>query len=397
METPARTAVEAALSAALYGQDTTALDTAASRLAADPPVWPAVGAELLRRGAELIRTAWERGWQPADVVRLVRRELEPVHVRLVTDLIAGETRRYGRTLDARWTAQLRELGAETPAWAPADDTAFVTTVGAREAVDRFTLATELLVVLRLLLRLPTIEAVGPVPGGGSRQTPPAAVAEPKQFSRIRALLAKAEATGFPDEAEALTAKAQELMARHRVDLDAGPVASEAAPAACRIGVDAPYDEAKAILLDAVAEANRCRAVWHGELGFSTVVGFPADLEAVELLYASLLVQGTAAMTRAEAGQRAGGRKRTKTFRQAFLLSYASRLGTRLTASAASASPASLLPVLATRDVAVAAHTSRMFPATSTSRVRGAYDEAGHAAGVAAAGDASLGVRRGVTG
>ncbi|RST20878.1 bifunctional 3'-5' exonuclease/DNA polymerase [Streptomyces sp. WAC04770] len=37
------------------------------------------------------------------------------------------------------------------------------------------------------------------------------------LTRIRALLAKAEATGFPEEAEALTAKAQELMARHSID------------------------------------------------------------------------------------------------------------------------------------------------------------------------------------
>ena len=91
-------------------------------------------------------------------------------------------------------------------------------------------------------------------------------------------------------------------------------------------MDAPYETAKAILLDAVASANHCRAVWNSELGFSTVVGFEGDLEAVELLYTSLLVQGTAAMTKAEAAQRAGGRKRTKTFRQSFLLAYAGRLG-----------------------------------------------------------------------
>src|SRR5690606_19631507 len=99
---------------------------------------------------------------------------------------------------------------------------------------------------------------------------------------IRALLAKAEATGFPEEAEALSAKAQELMARHSVDaalLAAGaPVAQT--PTACRIGVEPPYEQAKAVLLDAVASANRCRAVWNEALGFSTVVGFAPDLEAV---------------------------------------------------------------------------------------------------------------------
>ena len=35
---------------------------------------------------------------------------------------------------------------------------------------------------------------------------------------IRALLAKAESTDYPDEAAALTAKAQELISAHAIDL-----------------------------------------------------------------------------------------------------------------------------------------------------------------------------------
>ncbi|GAA3298851.1 hypothetical protein GCM10020295_35470 [Streptomyces cinereospinus] len=155
------------------------------------------------------------------------------------------------------------------------------------------------------------------------------------LARIRALLAKAEATGFPDEAEALSAKAQELMARHSIDeaLLAGQTHGGDGPAAWRIGVDQPYEQAKAVLLDAVASANHCRAVWNEPLGFSTVVGFEPDLEVVELLYTSLLVQATTAMTKAEAAQRAGGRKRTRTFRQSFLAAYAHRIGTRLASAA----------------------------------------------------------------
>ncbi len=156
------------------------------------------------------------------------------------------------------------------------------------------------------------------------------------LGRIRALLAKAEATGFPEEAEALSAKAQELMARHSVDeaLLAARTPAAEGPDAVRIGVEPPYEQAKAVLLDAVASANHCRAVWNEPFGFSTVVGFAPDLEAVELLFTSLLVQATSAMTKAEAAQRAGGRKRTKTFRQAFLAAYAHRVGDRLAAAAA---------------------------------------------------------------
>lgn len=261
----------------------------------------------------------------------------------------------------------------------------------------------------MLLRLPSIEPVGPPPGAGpaALHLPPVH-GEPRMLTRIRALLAKAEATGFPEEAEALTTKAQELMARHSIDeaLLAARTHSSRTPGACRIGVDAPYETAKAILLDAVASANRCRAVWNSDLGFTTVVGFEADLEAVELLHTSLLVQGTAAMTRAEAGQRAGGRKRTKTFRQSFLMAYAQRLGSRLAdgtarataeagADAAAAGPAGaadpgLLPVLAARDMAVTDTAEKMFPRTTTTRVRGATDLDGWTHGTQAADRARMG-------
>ena len=98
------------------------------------------------------------------------------------------------------------------------------------------------------------------------------------------------------------------------------------------------------------------------------------------------------MTRAEATQRAGGRKRTKTFRQSFLMSYASRLGERLavaTDQVTADSSRDLLPVLAARDVAVTDRTEQMFPETTTTRVRGATDEAGWVHGRAAADTAQV--------
>lgn len=219
-------------------------------------------------------------------MRIVRRELDATGAALASALITAETARYGR-LPPRWADQLAALPAPEP----------------RNRPDRFTYASALLELYRLLLRLPVIEPVGPPPGTAADglHLPPAH-GEPRMLTRIRALLAKAEATGFPEEAEALTTKAQELMARHSIDeaLLAARTHAGGTPGACRIGVDAPYESAKAILLDAVASANRCRAVWNSDLGFTTVVGFEPDLEAVELLFTSLLVQGTAAMTKAEA-------------------------------------------------------------------------------------------------
>ncbi|MER5932702.1 DUF2786 domain-containing protein [Streptomyces sp. NPDC002054] len=380
--------VERACAAALYAQDDAGLDTGASLLAADPAAWSGVGQALLARGETYIRQAWERGWQPADLLRLVRRDLEERQLRITGDLIAAEARRYAR-LPARWP--------EAEVWWGAD-TEYAGQLAQRERTDRFTLATAVLEVLRLLIRLPSIEPVGPIPGDPA-EVLEAAHIEPRMLARIRALLAKAEATTYPEEAEALSAKAQELMARHTVDealLAERGGAPGQTPGACRIGVEPPYEEAKAVLLDAVATANRCRAVWNGAFEFSTVVGFESDLEAVELLYTSLLVQGTAAMTRAEAGQRAGGRKRTKTFRQSFLLAYASRLGHRLAETAehaaAEAGGSDNLPALVARDVAVGARAEEMFPQTTTTRLRGATDHAGWTDGTAAA-DAAM-VHRG---
>lgn len=383
--------MERAFQAALYDGTDSGLDTGASLLAADP----AADAELARRGAEFVAAAWRRGWQPADVVRLVRRDLEDGHVRLTAALIRAQAP-ADRPRGPRWAAQLAALP----------------TAPAREA-DRFSHATAVLELYRLLLRLPTLEPLADPPstprGRGAPEGPgnagePHGTAAPdrgrpaaRMLSRIRALLAKAEATGYPEEAEALSAKAQELMARHSVDeaLLAAEAPAPDAPGAWRIGVEPPYEQVKAVLLDAVATANHCRAVWDESLGFSTVVGFAADLEAVELLYTSLLVQATRAMAKAEAAQRAGGRKRTKTFRQSFLAAYAHRVGDRLTAAAATQAGPDLLPVLATREVAVSEHLERMFPRTTSTRLRGVSDAAGWTEGRRAADRAQVAARPGL--
>lgn len=202
--------VARALAAALYSDtdDDGALDTGASLLAAADP--EAAGRELLRRGEEYVRRAWERGWLPADLDREARRQgLDPAARTVLAELAAAELARYGNGLAPAWRRRLADLAA--PAWAG---------TGGR---DRFGRATAVLQALRLLLRLPAIEPLGPPPGSRPSDRPAspprtaAAGPEERVLGRIRALLAKAEATGYPSEAEALTAKAQELMARHSVD------------------------------------------------------------------------------------------------------------------------------------------------------------------------------------
>ena len=96
------------------------------------------------------------------------------------------------------------------------------------------------------------------------------------------------------------------MAKYSIDhaLLAAETGRTEEPGGRRIAVDNPYEAPKASLLQTVAQANRCRVVWSKELGLVTVIGFPADLDAVELLFTSLLVQANSAMLRAggEAGR-----------------------------------------------------------------------------------------------
>ncbi|MFI0784627.1 DUF2786 domain-containing protein [Streptomyces lydicus] len=388
-----------------------AVEAGASMLAAAEPGWEAVSTALVAAAAAAVRQCWAGGWQPADLERIVRRDApHPARTALVVDAIAAEAARpSGRRTahGARWDAQLRRIGAEV--WWESDR-GYLDALARRRRTSRFETAYDLLAALRTLARLPRISplpdppAAGTTSGGTPRDQDRTAAAS-RALGRIRGLLAKAEATDYPEEAEALSAKAQELMARHSIDealLDsaAGSADGAGGPSALRIGIEGPYEQAKALLLDAVAAANRCRAVWAADVGFSTLVGFPPDLEAAELLYTSLLLQATAAMNRAGDAHHARGRsRRTRDFRQTFLVGYADRIRDRLTAATEAATAAAgaesadtaadLLPVLAARELAVEETTGTLFPDTAPVRLRGVHDAAGWHQGRAAADRAQL--------
>ncbi|MFF2142624.1 DUF2786 domain-containing protein [Kitasatospora sp. NPDC058190] len=398
-------AVRSVLTAPDEGLDL-ALDTGASLLAASAGQWPAVSRALLGYVDTAVGRCWSAGWRPADLVRVVRRRLKPVHLALAVDLIAAEGRRHPAAgLDRRWQEQLREL--ETEVWWPADEQ-YLGAFAHRHRLDRFALATAVLELLRSWGRLPPIAPVGPVPGQSvrTRHATGPVTGEPRMLARIRALLAKAESTEYPEEAEALTAKAQQLMAQHSIDeaLLAAAGADRDTPAALRIGVDNPYEGPKTMLLDAVAAANRCRVVWAKEYGFCTVIGFDGDLDGVELLYTSLLVQATHALNKAGSGKDS----RSKAFRQSFLVAYAARIRERLTTATERTTSAAaagrhlredgteeqllpderLLPALAARSAKVDEEVGRLFPKLVSQRVR-VSDGEGWAAGRAAADRAAL--------
>jgi hypothetical protein len=301
---------------------------------------------------EAATTARARNWEPAEVARQVERRYGPAHAGFAAEVLAGG--------------------------------AFGDRLAGLEALDRA------IRVLDLLLALPPIAKLG-------APVRPRSAAAARVLEKVRALLAKAESTTFPEEAEALSAKAQELMARHAID-DAMVVTADGAgdvPGGLRLPVDDPYARAKSTLLSQVASANRCRSVWSPGLGFSTVFGFDGDLRFVDVLYTSLLVQATTAMVAAGSQVDGYGRSRTRSYRQSFLVAYATRIGERLRAADAAARAeaaeeygAALLPVLADRSTAVDAACDAAFPG-AIRRSISVTNAAGWAAGAAAAELASL--------
>ncbi len=345
----------------------------------------------------LLRSSWERGWSPSDVVQHSRRRLDAGVEPLLLAAISAEHQRYrAATIDPRWLDQLTDLGVPQP-FAELSLTAWAE--GAR--VGRYLTLYHALSLAGFLQTLPVLARLCPLPGTPVGRTQSVVPANGKMLARIRRLLAKAEATEFPDEAEALSGKAQELMAKF--SLDSALVEAEVEipddSAGRRLWVDTPYVSAKAQLVGAVASANRCRTVVIDDLAVVTIVGAELDLQHTEILSTSLLVQANRAML--AAGKHVGhrGESRTRSFRQSFLMAYAQRIGERLEATTAATQAAvpeadagRLLPVLAKREEQVDALFTKLFPNTTTRRTR-ITNGAGWNAGLTAADQAQLDARR----
>jgi hypothetical protein len=343
---------------------------------------------------------WERGWQPADVVHLVRRQAPAGAVPLVVALIAEHARRSDAASRApeAWVEQLSELDALRPgdpavvsAWHRAER---------RRPADAWRIVLDLAAVLRTLF---PIDALLPPPSRwGTPRARPATghgSGDDRVLRRIRGLLAKAESTEFPDEAEALTGKAQELMTRYAVDaalLAAGPSPADVPGVDTRrVHVRDPYVSAKMQLLASVAAANDVKTIWYRSMGIANLVGIRADIAAVELLFTSLLLQAAQALSAAERSE--GLRPASRSFRRSFLLGYAHRIGERLqsarqraTAEASAEHGVDLLPVLRSRQVAVAERVAELFPRVRSTRSQAALDAGGWYAGRAAAERADVG-------
>lgn len=316
-------------------------------------------------GRHVIARVFENGWLPADISQAANRRVDAFAISFLIDMMAAYIQPFAlEAVDETWLEQRRELGADTW-WS--DSTPYVAQWAAKHMLTTTEALTTVIEALALLLLLPKLELIRPLPGTPRPQAVPHHVDE-KVLGRVRGLLAKAESTSFPEEAETLSAKAQELMTKYALDrvlVDADALVPDL-PGARRIWLETPYVDAKALLINVVTNANRSRAIFASAWGFVTIVGDEGDLDAVELLSTSLLVQATRAMIASGNKETRSDEARSRDFRKAFLVAYATRIGERLEAATAatiaeSAEPERLLPVLASHQVAVDTAVDTLFP------------------------------------
>ncbi|MGC4807956.1 DUF2786 domain-containing protein [Micromonospora sp. DT233] len=219
------------------------------------------------------------------------------------------------------------------------------------------------------------------------------------LAKVRKLLAQAEDPACtPQESAAFTAKATELIARYGVDralLAARDPATD--PVGDRVvEVVAPYARDKAGLLAAVADPMRCRCVRRRQgSGFAMhLFGFASDLERVDLLFTSLLVQAAHGL----AGAAVPAHDHPAAFRRSWLAGFAQVVGARLAqaeagavAEAAGAGAPSVALVLVDRSDRVQRRVAEVYPRLRSAAPR-RLAGSGFGSGAAAGRRADLGTR-----
>jgi hypothetical protein len=346
----------------LRGSEEEAFRRAGSLQRERVPSWAIAEAvtDLLDR---LTGAALRGGWSPLELANAVGRVVGEGYETVLAWLV-GRACQLGALDSVTWKLEVAALG--------------------RPRALRVESVEDLALALRLAALFSMLPA-SDIPAGRQAATAsdPADSRTSGQLAKVRALLAKAEATTFADEAEALSAKAQELISKHSLEQllqHEADRATDARPSTTyrRLWLDAPYVDAKANLVNEIAAANRCRAVYAQRLGYCTVIGSSFDLDAIDLMLTSLLAQAQRAMLR-HGSRNSGGRSSTRSFRQSFLVSFAIHIGQRLRQvadeSVAATGGSSLLPALRNHESEVDELTGIMFPtlvekATSVTNAEG---------------------------
>ena len=118
------------------------------------------------------------------------------------------------------------------------------------------------------------------------------------LAKVRKLLAMAEGSPNPNEADAFSRKAAELIAAHRIDPERLRAEADDDLSVLEVPLGrGAYVRGRLGLLQVIAEAHGCRVVFEvrdrGTVAF--VAGFRSDLDTTELLYNSLHTQASSRM------------------------------------------------------------------------------------------------------
>jgi len=231
-----------------------------------------------------------------------------------------------------------------------------------------------------------------------------AAAPERLLDRVRKLLAKAEADGVTAaEAQALTAKAAELMAKYGIDraLLAARQPETDKPGDRIVEIYNPWARVQAHLLCGLAAALRCQCILLPSRAGQRVhmFGYASDLERADVLYTSVLIQMWHGL--AAAGVPAGASS-VRAWRRSWLLGFATAVIARVraaeqgaersagTAQAGGGSSSAAL-VLADRALVIRRHVARAYPVTRTARVT--YSGNGYGDGYAQGKRADIGAGR----
>ncbi len=222
--------------------------------------------------------------------------------------------------------------------------------------------------------------------------------------RVRKLLTKAEDAGVtPAEAQALTAKAAELMAKYGIDraLLAADRPETDHPADRVIDVGNPWARVQAHLLCGVASAMRCQCVILPRTGPGSRIhlfGFSSDIERADVLYTSLLIQMWQGLA---AAQVPAWSRNARAWRRSWLLGFATAVVSRVRAAEhqattqatarATAGGARTALVLADRSLVIRRNLEQTYPVTRKSRVT--YSGSGYGAGYTEGQRADIGTAR----
>jgi len=225
------------------------------------------------------------------------------------------------------------------------------------------------------------------------------------LERIRKLLAKAEAHGVtPAEAEALTGKAAQLMARYGIDraLLAATRPETDQPADRLIVIPSPWAAVHAHLLCGIASAMRCRCILLNGAASGVhvhIFGYASDIERAEILYTSLLLQMHHALA---ATPTPDGTRSVRAWRRSWLLGFATAVTARVRAAEQNAAgQATTAPagtrtqtaavVLASREQVIARRAATAYPLTRKARVT--YSGTGYRDGYTTGSRADIGTTR----